>query len=349
MVEVRKRRKELAAEIKDLNKSIKSLEKKIPKISIELDGFETTRENLTASIPELRKKSAMSKSDEKKVSELRQKISKCKSDMASCSMQASKLEADVARLQKSILDVGGPKYKKQKERCEKIISDLEAAEKGLNSAKVTVSSSDKTIGKATEARDRAEEEFKECIRVLEEKQHEFKSLEEDAFKVMQAYERVKEIEQEKREALDLFSKEVEDLKNSQSGAKVVEIELAGQLDAHNKQILESEKKKYHWEEEVQKLVDMAEQYDEFDESDDEDEGDETMENKEDNEGTSQVERSSSKSALPVLSLATLEKYDAGAVKEDISILEAERNTIAKNANMGAIAEYRKKEADYLSK
>jgi structural maintenance of chromosome 4 len=38
-----------------------------------------------------------------------------------------------------------------------------------------------------------------------------------------------------------------------------------------------------------------------------------------------------------------------SVKNDIAILEKERDTLAKNANMGAIAEYKKKEADYLSR
>ena len=38
-----------------------------------------------------------------------------------------------------------------------------------------------------------------------------------------------------------------------------------------------------------------------------------------------------------------------SLKTDIDTLESERNSLAKNANMGAIAEYRKKEADYLAR
>jgi structural maintenance of chromosome 4 len=38
-----------------------------------------------------------------------------------------------------------------------------------------------------------------------------------------------------------------------------------------------------------------------------------------------------------------------SIKNDISVLEKERDSLSKNANMGAIAEYRKKEADYLSR
>jgi structural maintenance of chromosome 4 len=55
------------------------------------------------------------------------------------------------------------------------------------------------------------------------------------------------------------------------------------------------------------------------------------------------------SSLPQLSDASLEQYSTDSIKNDIAILEKERDTLAKNTNMGAIAEYRKKEADYLSR
>ena len=61
------------------------------------------------------------------------------------------------------------------------------------------------------------------------------------------------------------------------------------------------------------------------------------------------EKASSSSSLPKLADASLEQYSTGSIKNDIEVLEKERDTLAKNANMGAIAEYRKKEADYLSR
>jgi structural maintenance of chromosome 4 len=45
----------------------------------------------------------------------------------------------------------------------------------------------------------------------------------------------------------------------------------------------------------------------------------------------------------------LERYDREELKDTINTLQNERNVLAKNANMGAIAEYRKKEADYLAR
>lgn len=62
-----------------------------------------------------------------------------------------------------------------------------------------------------------------------------------------------------------------------------------------------------------------------------------------------VKKGADSSSLPKLADASLEQYSTNSIKNDISVLEKERDTLAKNANMGAISEYRKKEADYLSR
>jgi len=166
---------------------------------------------------------------------------------------------------------------------------------------------------------------------------------------------------------------VEDLKKSQSKVKVVEIELIGKVEAYDKQIKDCEVNQQKWNDQVAKLRAAAEEDDDFDLSDDEEEDEESprrtieddnddddddeMEDAETMEGKSEDTDAAankpkakvSKSSLPTLSSAALEKYNKDEVKSDIEILETERNTIAKNANMGAIAEYRKKEADYLAR
>eukprot|EP00979_Chaetoceros_neogracilis_P003158 scaffold536_cov142-Chaetoceros_neogracile.AAC.6 len=74
---------------------------------------DTTRVELTKCLPDLRANCLLNDDDAAKLTKLNRKIQKCTSDMASCAMLASKLEADVARLQKSILDAGGSRLKKQ--------------------------------------------------------------------------------------------------------------------------------------------------------------------------------------------------------------------------------------------
>jgi chromosome segregation ATPase len=95
----RAQRRELTDEIRSLNKRIKTLSVKAPKLLMTIEGFDTTREELTKQLPTLRDESTLSKSDEKKKQELLAKVEQCKTEMASCVAATSKLEAEVAKLQ----------------------------------------------------------------------------------------------------------------------------------------------------------------------------------------------------------------------------------------------------------
>ena len=368
----RKRRRELSDEARRLRKSIKTLEVTIPKLTMEIEGFDTSRKELTKLIPELRSKCDLSPEEESKLKELQTKVDKCKSDMASCEKLASKLEAEVAQLQKAILDAGGSKLKKQQKACEKILAELNDTEKSLNSAKVAITTNKKAAAKARKQMEAAEAQKQECKDLLAEKETEFKGLEEKAVKVLEAYESVKEVEAEKRGELEAAKKECNELKKSQAEARCLEIDLAGKVEALDRQLTDCKSKKKHWEKELSKLIAAEDDDDEFDFSDNEgdDDEEEGKENEEplstDDDGDIEMEsveakgsrkkakgptRDNSKSncSLPKLSFSALERYNVDDIKGDIDKLEAERNTLSKNANMGAIQEYRKKEADYLAR
>jgi chromosome segregation ATPase len=371
--ECRARRRQLLDEIKSLKKTVKSLEVQLPKLQMEITGCDTTREELTKLIPQLRTQCQFSAEDAAKKAGLEKNVQKCKSDMASCAELAAKLEKEVARLQKAILEAGGSRLKKQKAACEQALSDLNATEKALRSAKVEVGSTEKAAAKANAAKAAFEAELAQCEEMLTEKETEFQSLEVGAMEVMQAFEQVKGVEAEKRVSLEGASKESEELKKSQSEIKCIEIDLLGKIEAFEKQISELKRKVHHWEKEISRLQ-VVEDECEFDDDEDDEsvnEADETenedgesepssengdveMEDAEeaapaDNSENMPPATEPKRSSLPKLSHATLDKYDTEEIKDAIGVLETERNTLAKNANMGAIAEYRKKEGDYLSR
>jgi len=376
----RAQRRELTEEIRSLNKRIKSLSVKLPKLQMDIEGFDTTREELTKQLPSLREQSTLSKSDEKKKKELLAKVEKCKSDMASCVEETSSLEAEVAKLQKSIINAGGSKLKNQQKACDKAKKALNDANKELNSAKSTISNSKKTIKKAERAKETAEEALRQSKEALEQIQKEHQELENGAKEVMEAFEEVKKEEAEKRKALEGVSKECEKLKQAQQKLKCQEVELSAKIETLDKQIKDSSKKTIHWTREIEQLRRQEKQEEiDYDFSDDEDDEEETdtikheekgsdveeddvmdeskdqvdetgdeVESEED-EATKANKKVMGSSSLPSLADASLEQYSTDLIKNDISVLEKERDTLAKNANMGAIAEYRKKEADYLSR
>jgi len=352
--ECRKRRLDLKGEIRSFVKVLKNLEVSVPKLQMEIEGFETTRQELTNLIPTLRVQSNISAEDEAKREELKEKIRQCKTEMDSCAAIADTLERELSKLQQDILDAGGTKLKNQKALCEKIMSDLDKLGNQLNASRVEISTAEKAESKASGTKQELEKKLVECEKALEQKEIEFKSLESAALEVMTAYEKVKALEAEKRASLDLASKDADGLKKAQSEARCREIDLLGQLEALEKQIADNRKKKQHWEKEITRLREVDSQFD-FDE----DSGDQTEEMEENverngienevSEGSSGSNSVSKIESPALLSHSFLQRYDTDEIKQAIATLESERNLIAKNANMGAIAEYRKKEADYLSR
>ena len=361
-------RRELVDEIRTLTKRIKSLSVKIPQLEMEITGFDTTRDELTKRLPSLREQSTLSDADEKKKDELLEKVEQCKSDMSSCVETTSKLEAEVSVLQKNIINAGGSKLKNQQKACEKAKKELNDASKDLTSAKSTISNSKKTITKAETAKATAEVELEKSKAALDQMKDEHEKLIADAKELLEAYEAVKEVEAEKRKSLEGVSKEYEKLKQEQTKLKCAEVELSAKIENLDKQIKDAERKASHWQKEIQQLSKLERQDEiDYDLSDDEDEDeDEKMDgsestkdeeeqdamaddNEEEEKNVDKLEMRSKQSSLPALSDAALEQYSIESIKNDIAILEKERDSLAKNANMGAIAEYRKKEADYLSR
>jgi len=376
----RVRRRDLADEIRSLNKEIKTLSVKLPKLQMEIEGFDTTRQELTKQLPALRQQSTLSDADLSKKAQLLDKVDECKSEMAECVKVTKELEETVAKLQKSIINAGGSKLKNQQKACDKAKKALNDSNKELNSAKSTIANSKKTMKKAGRQRETAESELEKSRESLERMQEEQKELQGGAQEVKDAYEQVKEEEAIKRKELEGVAQECEKLKSAQQKLKCVEVELSAKIEALEKTIKDSERKSNHWRKEAGQLrkIERQEEID-YDFSDDEDEDDDDdakvttekgtansdaeddamdedngedyngQEDGDENKKADVGPKSNSSSSLPKLADASLEQYCIESIKGDISILEKERDSIAKNANMGAIAEFRKKESDYLSR
>jgi chromosome segregation ATPase len=353
--ECRSNRRSLAEESRYLNKQMKSLTVQIPKLSMEIASCDTTREELSNRLPSLRGQCSLSAGDAVKLAELNKNVRKRKTEMGSCALQASKLETEVSKIQKAILDAGGAKLKKQQGKCDKILSDINETTKEINTAKVLISSSEKAVTKAKKAKETAEEDFEKSKTQLEEKKGLFKALEEEAFGVMQAFEEVKEIESEKKKALKEVSTECDALKKSQTQIKCKEVDISAKLESCEKSVSDNANRMKHWDNERNKILRAEEDDDDYDseESDGEENDeekraiDEEMKDVDDTDGDEKPKKK--ECLLPTLPHNALEQYSQEEVKQDILRLDKERQEMAKNANMAAIEEYRKKEGDYLSR
>ena len=87
--------------------------------------------------------------------------------MSACVAATSKLEAEVAKLQKNIVTAGGTRLTNQQKACDKAKRDFNDANKELAAAKSTITNSKKIIIKAEKAKEMAETELQQSREALE--------------------------------------------------------------------------------------------------------------------------------------------------------------------------------------
>ena len=359
----RQERKALSNEIRELSKRLKTLDVLIPKLSLEISGFETSRLNLAQSIPELRARCELTAAEKTKLENLGSEVSRLQMELSDCVHQAASVEAKVKAIQHEIADAGGPEYKKQKALCEKTSKLLSETETALNAAKVTVGSSDKKVSTNLKLQEELDTELVELEAVYDELSHSIASLEEDAAKVKEVQDAITAEEIEKQEAAKVAFMEYETMKQETEAGRLAEVQLAETVSRLEMVLTELSRRENRLAEDLGKLrAAAAADYEEyFDDNDGEtseaaqsettasgqscEDGDVQME---DTEGDLEL-GSSSRGELPLLSEVALSQYRKDDIQDEIGMLETERNAIAKNANMGAIAEYRKKEGDYLAR
>ena len=367
--QIRLRRKEIVEELRQTRRQIKEIERLLPKLKLEIEGSDTTRENLTELIPQLKEQSKLSDEEQARVHSLGEEVKRCKKALEKSEAKSAGLEEEVFKLKKAIIDAGGSKLKKQQAKCDKIVQSIKDANKALSSSKVSISSNEKAIKKAQKAKAEAKKQLRGFEDDLRKAEEEFASLQGDAVAVKEAYEKVKEAFAAKKIEYEDMGQAVEEVKESHAGLKGKEIELAGQIDSANKTLGEHNQRIRHFDTEIKKLLkkarkDEPELWEDDDDqppaepeetdgsnADSQDDEQESPEEANGGEGATEVDRDSARLAAsyPTFSEDALDRYDVQELKDQIEALEAERNSMAKNANLGAIAEFRKKEADYLAK
>ena len=332
----------------DLNKEIKTLERRIrtleessiPKLQMELRNLISSRENYNSKetgLPMLKSKCVTSDEDQARLQVLQVNMNDARVQMQEFEKKLQSEEEKVSSIQQEILNAGGQALKNQISAVENAKQEAEHASTKLNEAMVSMQALKKALDKLLRSKATTEEELNTLQTQLQGKTEEYKTLEGEAYSVMEAFEKCKEEELRKEKELLTYRKEADVCSKTLSKEKAAEVELCGNADECLRKLRDLDSQMEHCNREMDKLeseeVRACHEYDIEDEN--EDDG---------NDGLTLIPK------LKILDVSVLlSKYDKSDLKDSIEVLERERDTLAKNANMSAIAEYRKKEADYFAR
>ncbi|XP_063061725.1 structural maintenance of chromosomes protein 4 [Engraulis encrasicolus] len=307
------------------------LEESVHRLRQELRDMKNTLEKYTASMQGLAEQEVLMKSqikqleasviaatpDKAKQKQMEKSLEAFKKDYDAASSKAGKVEAEVKRLHKLIVDINSHKLKAQQDKVDKVNKDLDDCTTAITKAQVAIKSAGRNLKKCEDAVAKVEQEMVENAKALEELAEQLKQLEEQAGEILKTCQEAEEALPEVQEQHKVVLEEIKELQEQKHNLNKESVNVKFRVDQINEAIVDHNRKIKHYEKEGAQLSLHA-----IDDKPAE--------------------------ALPTLSAEELGAiHSSETLTNEIALLED--NCAKKKPNLGAIAEFKKKEDLYLQR
>ncbi|NWT85951.1 SMC4 protein, partial [Lanius ludovicianus] len=314
-VQCEEEKAQLEEAIRKLQLNIQEMRNTSEKFTASIQGFSEQEVDLRNQIKELEANVAAAAPDKTKQRELEKALDGYKKDYERVAEKARKMEEEVKRLHKLIMDTNNQKLKAQQDKIDKIDKEMDECSSAITTAQVAARTADRNLKKSEEALQRTEKELEENEKEMKNLTAELTTLEDKASEVMderrQAEEALSAVQEEQKNLLQDM-KAIQDAEHAlQSEALSIKLKME-QINSH---ISTHQAKIKYWQKEISKLALH------------------TIEGKAPEELQELSEEE----------LQALQEPDV--LSKRIALLEAQRQEL--RPNLGAIAEYRRKEELYL--
>uniref|UniRef100_A0A671DUB6 Structural maintenance of chromosomes protein n=1 Tax=Rhinolophus ferrumequinum TaxID=59479 RepID=A0A671DUB6_RHIFE len=316
-VQIQEQKVQLEEAVVKLKHSQREMRNTLEKFTASIQRLSEQEEYLNVQVKELEANVLATAPDKKKQKLLEENVGAFKTEYDNVAQRAGKIEAEVKRLHNIIIEINNHKLKAQQDKLDKINKQLDECASAITKAQVAIKTADRNLKKAQDSVFRTEKEIKDTAKEVDDLTAELKNLEEKATEVIKstnaAEETLPEIQQEHRNLLKELKVIQENEHALQKDALSIKLKLE-QIDGH---IAEHNSKIRYWQKEISKIK---------------------LNPIEDN---------------PVEEISLLSSEDLEAIKNpdsitnQIALLEAQCHEM--KPNLGAIAEYKKKEELYLQR
>jgi chromosome segregation ATPase len=222
----------LTAEIRELDKALPKLATRICKLDMEAAAAATTHEQLLARLKSASAAGASqpNAADVKALEAMAAGVAALEVESARLSAVSSRLEAEVAGLQKQILEFGGEKVRRAKARTERASEALEAVIKAATKAKADMKAAEKVVEKTTQAIAAAQKESAAALQAQDRLAAERKVIEEEAIAAISAAQAAEGAVAARATEVSALGPEFAVLERDIRGVKSAEEELSARLD-----------------------------------------------------------------------------------------------------------------------
>uniref|UniRef100_A0A8C1V3L5 Structural maintenance of chromosomes protein n=1 Tax=Cyprinus carpio TaxID=7962 RepID=A0A8C1V3L5_CYPCA len=313
-------------QLQDWQQRKHQLEEKVHRARRELRDMKNTLEKYTATIQvrrlteqELHLKTQIKDLEAKVISAApdKAKQKQMEKNFEAASTKAGKVEAEVKRLHTLIVDINSHKLKAQQDKLDQINTQLDECSSAITKAQVAIKTAGRNLKKSEDSVSQLEKEMGENEKLTEELTEQLKKLEEEAGEIMQTYQQAEEALPEVQEQHRGVLQEIKALQEQEHALQKESLSVRLKVEHIDTAIAECHNKIKHWEKEASRLslhpIDGAPEEE-----------------------------------LPALNPEQLEDIgNPDVIKNEIALLEDRCSNM--KPNLGAIAEFKKKEELYLQR
>ncbi|XP_075617752.1 structural maintenance of chromosomes protein 4 isoform X2 [Balearica regulorum gibbericeps] len=317
VVQYEEEKLQLEEAIRKLCQDVREMRNTLEKYTASIQSLSEQEIHLKNQVKELEANVIAAAPDKNKQKELEKIFNSYKKDYDSIAEKAGKIENEIKRLHNLIIEINNHKLKAQQDKLDKLNKEIDECTSTVTKAQVAVKTADRNLKKSEGCVLRTEKEIENNEKEIKDLTEELTTLEDKAAKVIndckQAEEALPAVQEEHRSLLQEIKTIQDDEHALQKEALNIKLKME-QIDNH---VSAHQSKIKYWQKEISKLSLHP------------------IEDKPPEE-------------LPVLSEEELEAIkDPDVITNQIALLEAQCHEM--KPNLGAIAEYKKKEELYLKR
>uniref|UniRef100_A0A8D0A2S5 Structural maintenance of chromosomes protein n=2 Tax=Sander lucioperca TaxID=283035 RepID=A0A8D0A2S5_SANLU len=309
------KRLQLEENIQRLRPELRDMKNTLEKYANSMASLADQEAHLKLQIKELEANVLAAAPDKAKQKQMEKSLDAFKKDYDAASSKAGKVENEVKRLHNLIVDINSHKLKAQQDKLDKINKELDDCSSTITKAKVAIKTADRNLKKCEESVKRVQGELEDIEKSLAELTEQLKKLEDEAGEVMKACQEaaLPEVQEQYQGVL----KEIKVLQQQEHAMQEESLSVRLRIEQIETTITDYNSKIKHWQKEVADYPFIP-----------------LMGNPAEE--------------LPVLTSTELEEIASpNVIINQISTLETKCAQM--KPNLGAIAEYKKKEELYLQR
>ncbi|KAM9853058.1 structural maintenance of chromosomes protein 4 [Aulostomus maculatus] len=311
------RKLQLEENIQRLRPQLRDMKNTLEKYANSMTSLADQEIHLKVQIKELEANVLAAAPDKAKQKQMEKSLEAFKKDYEAASSKAGKVENEVKRLHNLIVDINSHKLKAQQDKLDTINKGLDDCSSTITKAQVAIKTADRNLKKCEESVTRVQAELEENEKSLAEFTEQLKKLEDAAGEIMTACQEAEAALPEVQEQYQGVLKEIKVLQQQEHALQEESLGVRLRIEQIDATITEHNNKIKHWQKEASKLSLH------------------TIEDKPEEQ-------------LPVLTPDQLQGItDPNVISNKMITLETQCAQM--KPNLGAIAEYKKKEELYLQR